>query len=519
MLLGDILRRSAKLYPDKTAIVFRDKKWNYRQLNDRVTRLANGLRSKGIGRGDRVGLLQHPCPEYMELYIAIPKIGAVLVPLNCRLAGRELEYIINDAEAKMIIMGEEFIDVIRTIQPALEAVDNVFCIGDAPSDMDGYETLIAGFSLEVPETDLEEDDVAVQMYTSGTTGRPKGAMLSHKNLMSNYMGRLVDVKLDKDDVVMNGLPYFHVAAEWAIMPLYIGGTLIIQSEFDPGPFLDALESEKVTVTGAVPSMINMLVEYMEKHPRDYDLSNVRIFFYGASPMPVALLKKTIKAFKCKLLHAYGLTEASPGVTFLMPEDHVLEGPAEKVRRLASCGREVFNVEARVVNERGLDVQPGEVGEIIVRGDNVMKGYWKLPEETSETIRNGWLHTGDMATVDEEDYVFIVDRKKDMIISGGENIYPREVEEVLYAHPSVLEATVIGVPDQRWGEAVKAIVVLSPGETVSEEEVIDFCKKNLASYKKPKSVEFVDTLPRNPLGKVLKKELRKKYWEGYDREVS
>lgn len=512
MLLGDILRRNAKLYPDKTAIVFGARRYSYREVNDRVRRLANGLRANGIGRGDRVGLLEWSSPQYLELYIAVPKIGAVLVPLNYRLVGRELEYIINDAEAKMLIAGEEFVGLVRTIRPNLKTVASFFCIGEATSGMDRYEAMITGFPLEVPEMDVEDGDVAVQMYTSGTTGRPKGAMLSHKNLMSNYMGRLVDLKLDKDDVFLNSLPYFHVAAEFAILPLYVGATLVIQSKFDPGPFLDAIETEKVTVTGAVPSMVQILMEYMDEHPRDYDLSSVRIFFYGASPMPVVLLKKAINRFKCNFLHSYGLTEASPGVTFLKPEDHILEGPEEKVRRLASCGREVFNVEARVVNERGIDIEPVEVGEIIVRGDNVMKGYWKLPEETAETIKDGWLHTGDMATVDAEGYIFIVDRKKDMIISGGENIYPREVEEVLYAHPSILEAAVIGVPDERWGEAVKAFVVLEEGQKVSEEEIIDFCKENLASYKKPKSVEFVDTLPRNPLGKVLKKDLRKRYWK-------
>lgn len=266
-------------------------------------------------------------------------------------------------------------------------------------------------------------------------------------------------------------------------------------------------------------MVNFLLQHIEKHPRDYDLSSLKMFLYGASPMPVPVLRKAIETFNSIFLHSYGLTEASPGVSFLRAEDHVLEGPEEKVSRLASCGKEIFNVEARVVNEQGIDVKLGKVGEIIVKSDSVMKGYWKLPEETADTIKKGWLHTGDIATVDEEGYIFIVDRKKDMIISGGENIYPREVEEALYAHPSILEAVVIGVPDEQWGEAVKAFVVLKGREKVSEEEIIDFCKKNMASYKKPKSVEFIDALPRNPVGKVLKRELREKYWKDHDRRVS
>jgi len=511
MLIGDILRRNAKLCPHKTAIVFEGNQYSYGELDDRVKRLANGLRAKGIGKGDRVGLLEHPCPEYIELYIAIPKIGAVLTPLNCRLAGREMEYIINDAEIKMLILGKEFIDVIHSIKSDLKTVVTYFCIGDAPSGMCTYEELITGFSPEFQEIEIDDDDVAVQMYTSGTTGRPKGAMLTHKNLMSMYLSRIIDLKLDEGDVFLSAVPYYHTAAEYALIILYIGGTLIIHSRFDPGKFLESIETGKVTVALGVPSMVNFLVQHMEKYPRDYDMSSVKIFLYGASPMPVALLRKAMEAFKCSFLHSYGLTEASPGVTLLMPEDHnnILEGPEEKVKRLASCGKEIFNVEARVVSGQGIDVKPGEKGEIIVKGDNVMKGYWKLPEETAETIKNGWLHTGDMATVDEDGYVFIVDRKKDMIISGGENIYPREIEEVLYSHPSILEAAVIGVPDEDWGESVKAFVVLKEGEKASEQEIIDFCKKNLASYKKPKFVEFLDVLPRSAAGKVLKKELREK----------
>ncbi|MFH1623756.1 MAG: long-chain-fatty-acid--CoA ligase, partial [Pseudomonadota bacterium] len=470
---------------------------------------ANGLRAKGIGKGDRVGLLEHPCPQYLELYIAIPKIGAVLTPLNCRLAGRELEYIINDAEIKMVIMGEEFIDVIDSIKGDLKTLRSFFAIGKAPSGTGTYEDLITGFSPEVPEIDIDEDDIAIQMYTSGTTGKPKGAMLTHKNLISMYISRIIDFKLDENDVFLSAVPYYHTAAEYALVILYAGGTLVIHSRFLPGAFLETLETEKVTFTLGVPSMVNFLLQHIEKHPRHYDFSNLKMFLYGASPMPVTVLRKAMERFKPVFLHSYGLTEASPGVTFLRPEEHILEGPEEKVRRLASCGKEIFNVEARVVNEQGVNVKPGEIGEIIVKGDNVMKGYWKLPEETAETIKNGWLHTGDMATVDEEGYIFIMDRKKDMIISGGENIYPREVEEVLYSHPSILEAAVIGVPDEDWGESVKAFVVLKEGEKASEQEIINFCKENLASYKKPKSVEFLDVLPRTAAGKVLKRELREK----------
>ena len=518
MLLGNILRRNAKLYPDKTAIIYEEKKYNYSELELRVKKLANGLLLNGVKKGDRVGVLGHPSPQYIELYIAIPKIGAILTPLNCRLSARELKYIINDAEIKMLVMEEEFTDLISSIRSDLISVKSFFCVEHKTSDTKAYEDLITGSLPEVKDPEIEDDDIAVLMYTSGTTGNPKGAMLTHKNLLSLYMSRFVDLKFGPDDIYLSSVPFYHTAAEYALIILYIGGTLVIHSSFEPERFLHDIKSEKITFTLGVPAMINFLVQHMEKYPKEYDFSTVKLFLYGASPMPVALLKKAMKAFNCGFLHSYGLTEACPGVCLLKPEEHILQGPPEKVKRLASCGKEIFNVEARVVNQQNIDVRPEEVGEIIVKGDNVMKGYWKLPDETEKALKNGWLYTGDMATVDDEGYIFIVDRKKDMIISGGENIYPREVEEVLYEHPDILEATVIGVPDEAWGETVKAFVVVKEGKNLSEREAIDFCKKNMASYKKPASVEFMKELPRNPLGKVLKKELRKKYWGNHDRKV-
>jgi len=519
MLLGDILRRNAKLYPDKTAIIFEDKRYSYREIEGRANRLAEGLKTNGAVKEDRVGLLERPCPEYMELYTAIPKIGAVLTPLNCRLSGREMEYIINDAEIKILIFGKEFAETVHSIQPNLRTVKTYFCIGEAPSGIGSYEDLIKEFSGELPDIEFDDYEVAVQIYTSGTTGKPKGVMLTHKNMISMFLSKIIDFKLDSDDIFLSSVPFYHTAVLNALVMLYIGGTLIIHREFDPGHFLETIEAEKVTLALGVPSMINFLVQHNEKYHRDYDFSTLKTFFYGASPMPVALLRKAMETFRCNFIHSYGLTEASAGVAFLSFEDHPFEGAKEKVRRLTSCGKEIFNVNVRVVDKEGTEIKSGETGEITVRGDTVMKGYWKLPKETSETIKNGWLQTGDMATVDEEGYIYIVDRKNDMIISGGENIYPREVEEVLSSHPSVLEAAVIGVPDKKWGETVKAFVVLKEGENVSEYEVIDFCKNNLASYKKPSSIEFMDLLPRNSVGKVLKKKLREEYWKGFDRRVS
>jgi len=507
MLLGDLVRRSAKLYPDKTAVIFKNSRYTYKELENRVRRVAWGLKEVGIKKGDRVGVLGRPSSQFIELYMAIPKIGGILVPLNCRLTGRELKYIINDSGIKCLISDKEFAGTIQSIQPELYSLTSFYVISDKPDSIAPYEELISSSYPETFPGGIKDDDLAVLMYTSGTTGNPKGVMLTHKNLISIYISRIIDLKLDKKDIFLNCVPLYHTAAEYALLVLYVGGTLIIHSDFDPENFLKDMEANKVTFCLGVPAMVNFLVEHMGKTGEDYDFSSVRFFLYGASPMPVALLKKAMKTFKCDFLHSYGLTEASPGVSLLMPEEHVLEGSDSEVKRLASCGKEIFNVEVKVVNKGGVSVKPDEIGEIIVKGENVMKGYWKLPEETSRAIKNGWLYTGDLATVDNEGYIFIVDRKKDMIISGGENIYPREVEEVLYTHPDILEAAVIGMPDKKWGETVKAFVVVKDGKQLPAKEVIDFCAKNLAGYKKPACVEFISVLPRNPVGKVLKKELR------------
>ncbi len=515
MLLGDLVKRNAKLYPNKTAVIFKNSQYTYKELEDRVNRVAWGLRGIGIKKGDRVGVLSRPSSQFIELYLAIPKIGGVLVPLNCRFTGRELAHIINDSEMKSLISDKEFAGTIQLIQPDLNYLSSFYVVSDKPDFITSYEELVSDFYPETFPGGIEDDDLAVLMYTSGTTGNPKGVMLTHKNLISMYMSRIIDLKLDKNDIFLNCVPLYHTAAEYALLVLYVGGTIIIHSDFDPEHFLKDMEANKITFCLGVPAMVNFLLQHMEKTGEDYDFSSVRFFLYGAAPMPVALLKKAMKTFNCDFLHSYGLTEASPGVCLLMPEEHIMEGSDSEVKRLASCGKEIFNVEVKVVNKRGASVKPDEIGEIIVKGDNVMKGYWRLPEETSQAIKNGWLYTGDLATVDNEGYIFIVDRKKDMIISGGENIYPREIEEVLYTHPDILEAAVIGIPDEKWGEAVKAFVVVKKGKELLEKAVIDFCVKNLAGYKKPASVEFISVLPRNPVGKVLKKRLRGKYWKNYE----
>jgi len=517
MLLKDMLGRSVKFYPDKTAIAFEGSRHTYQEFNKRVNRLANALINLGVKEGDRVPVLQDNCHQYIELYFAIPKIGAVIVPLNYRLGTRELLHILNDIEPEVMFVGKDFLNVTDSIKPELKkSIRKYICIEGPHEGMESYENLLGDSSETEVDCKVSEDDVAFQIYTSGTTGKPKGAMLTHRNVVSNTITATLERKRFEPDIYLGVVPVFHVAVENILQMLYVGGTVILLKQFDPKTVLEMIERKKVTYVTLVPAMINFLLDYPDIDK--YDLSSLSLLFYGASPMPVDRLKKAMAVFKCDFMQTFGQTEASPMISILRPDDHIPDGSEEEVKRLASCGRRAFNVEVKIVDEDDNKVAAGEVGEILAKGHNVMKGYWNMPEETAKTLRNGWLHTGDMGRMDDEGYIYIVDRKKDMIISGGENIYPKEIEEVLYTHPSILEAAVIGVPDEKWGEAVKAVVVLKEGEKVTEDEIIEFCKKNLAGYKKPKSVNFIDTLPRTPSGKVLKPELREKYWKRYGRKV-
>ncbi|MGH9388956.1 MAG: class I adenylate-forming enzyme family protein, partial [Vicinamibacteria bacterium] len=368
-----------------------------------------------------------------------------------------------------------------------------------------------------PTGPADEDEIAHLYYTSGTTGNPKGVMLTHRNVVSNAKHQLAEKPWHEGDVWLHAAPLFHLADAWAtfVIPWRLGLQVCVPV-FEPKSVLEAIAKERVTQTILVPTMINALVN--EPTVSSYDLSSVRFMMYGASPMPVELLRKAIPALGCEFYQGYGLTETSPLLTALHPEDHVLEGPSERVRRLASCGREITGVRVRVVREDGKEVAPGEVGEIVASGPNIMKGYWRNPDATREAIVEGWFHTGDLATRDEDNYIFIVDRKKDMIISGGENIYSTEVENVLYAHPGVLDAAVIGIPDEKWGERVLAVIVLREGAQATAEELIGFCQSKIAGYKIPRQVEFRRELPKTGSGKIAKREIRDPFWKDRDRKV-
>jgi long-chain acyl-CoA synthetase len=358
-----------------------------------------------------------------------------------------------------------------------------------------------------------EDDMVHLYYTSGTTGRPKGVMLSQRNVMANAYHALITLRFTEADVWIHAAPMFHLADAWACWTAtWLGNRHVFLREFSPQGYLELVQRERVTVSLIVPTMINFIVNHPDVGA--YDVRSLRLIAFGASPMPVDRLRAAMQTLGCRFSQLYGMTETAPFATQLLPEEMVTEGDERLVRRLASCGREIPGVSVRVVREDDTDVAPGEVGEIVMRGPNVMLGYWRQPEATAEALRGGWMRSGDLATVDEEGYITIVDRKKDMIISGGENIYSTEVENALYRHPAVLEAAVIGVPDERWGERVHAVVVLKPGHRVEGTQLADFCRQFIAGYKIPRSVEFVDALPKTGSGKIQKAELRERYWRAY-----
>ncbi|MGB3903518.1 MAG: long-chain-fatty-acid--CoA ligase [Anaerolineae bacterium] len=513
-ILGDMINDNAQRYPDKTAFIFENRDYTFSEVNQRVNRLINALAELGLGKGDRVGILAHNCSHYFEVF-SLTKAGRVCVPLNYRSVGRELAYMITNSEISTLILASDFMEVVNSIRHEIDGVRNFVCLDAELENMLNYEQLISRFPPEEPTDDVEADDPCVLFYTSGTTGRPKGAIHTHGSIVAEIKVRHDD--FSSSDVALCVMPFFHVGGSAAnLFPAFAAGaTIVIHSEFDETGVLAAIEKQKVTYVGLVPAMIIRLLEHPDLS--QYDLSSLRTIMYVGAPMPLEALKTGIARFGAIFTQLFGQTETL-NVAVLDKEEHKVEGSPKEIKRLESAGRPLGEGETRIVDEEGHEVPLGEAGEIIVRSDRMMTGYWKMPQETAKTIKDGWLHTGDVGKMDEDGYIYLVDRKKDMIISGGENIYSREVEEVLYMHPAVLEAAVVGVPDEKWGESVKALVVLKQGATASEQEIVDFCKEHLASYKKPRSVEFRDNLPKTGSGKIRKHEIREPHWEGYERRI-
>jgi len=519
MILTQVLKRGVAFYPNNVATIDGAHRQTYRELRTRVNALAAALQQRGIKPGDRVAILMLNGHEMAEVIFACWDIGAVIVPLNYRLAAEELIFIINDAECTAMVTDDVMLPLTVGMRPRLEGIQHYIATTQAGS-FENYEEVLASSSSNFTTPDIAEHDLAGLFYTSGTTGLPKGVMLSHRNLWTNLLHSLAAIPPREGEPYMHAAPMFHLADFPSLMSVTQHGCAhVMLKKFDPAVFLALVEQERVSRVTLVPTMINFIINHPDVKTRD--VSSLKAITYGASPMPAELLKRAMQILpNVEFYQGYGQSEASPLLTRLSPQDHVLEGPEHLTRRLASCGRPIVGVELDIFDENDNPVKQGEVGEIVARGPNVMLGYWKRPEETARTLRGGWLHTGDAARMDEHGYFYIVDRTKDMIVTGGENVYSTEVENVLFKHPAVREAAVIGTPDEKWGEVVAAIVTLKPDTEATPEELIAHCAAHLAHYKTPKLIEIRDSeLPKGGTGKIDKKVLREPYWKGYERRVN
>lgn len=510
------LRHWAGVRPDHTAMRWAGGQVTYAELDERTNRLAQALASAGVGRGDRVAYLDKNSPEQMELFFAAAKLGAVPCPVNYRLAPPEIAYIVADSEAKVFAVGAEFVPAVRKIEGELPGV-TFRVIDGRDGDWADLSAWRDGFDAVDPGVEPELGEVACQLYSSGTTGRPKGVELTQSNLSGGRDLYHQIMELGPDSVSVVPMPLYHIGGSgWALTGFWQGATNVIVREIVPDQLVETLVSERVTHGFIVPAVIQFMLAVPGVEERDW--SALECILYGASPIAESVLAKAIRTFGCRFVQAYGLTESTGTVIYLPAADHDPDGPNR--HRLRACGIPIPGSEARIVEPlSGEDLPPGQVGEIWVKGPTVMAGYWHQPEQTAEVIRHGgWLRTGDAGYMDEDGYFYIHDRVKDMIVSGAENIYPAEVENVIMGHPEVADVAVIGVPHERWGETPKAMVVRTPDSTLTEADLIAWCRERLAGFKCPTSVEWLDELPRNPSGKVLKKDLRAPYWEGRTRMV-
>lgn len=516
MNTSTFLSMAADMYDGRVALVFRDLRLTYPQLLERVRRLASSLVAHGVQRGDKVAILQTNCNEYVEAYFAVSMIGGVFVPLNFRAKREELTYMLDNSDSSVLFVGDRYIPLVNAIRDQLPKLRLLISIESRQEGMLYYNDLIEQGDPEgPPEVDPDDQELNMLMYTSGTTAMPKGVMLTYGGF-TEYMFSSVEPAVDDDTgVTLLVAPMYHIAGATAVLSAIYGGRrLVIHPQFDPKAWLETVSREKVTTAFLVPTMLKRLMD--EPDFDKYDLSSLRVISYGGAPMPVPVILRAIERFPkhVAFMNAFGQTETTSTVTVLGPEDHRLEGTPEEIerkkRRLSSIGRPLGDVQVQIQDENGNPLPPYTVGEVCISAPRTMQGYYKQEEATRQTIRDGWIHTRDMGYMDEEGYLYLAGRKSDMIIRGGENIAPEEIEHVLHVHPAVEECAVIGVPDEEWGEKVMAVIVPKEGATVTAQEIIDFCKARLASFKAPEIVEFVKELPRNQMGKILKKDLREQF---------
>lgn len=515
--LGELVRFNAAVRPHAVALRFEERSTTYGEFDTLTNQVANGLLREGLRPGARVGFLGKNSDRFFEVVFGCAKSGTVLVGINWRLAIPEAAYILNDSKVQVLFVGKEFWEFAQALQAQVPALERIIAVESGHPRWPGIDEWRDSQSADDPGIAIATDDVAVQMYTSGTTGRPKGVELAHRSFfaMLRYPPN-ADMDFERwtdRDVSLVAMPGYHIGGVgWGIIGLRAGACNIVIPEFDAGVVLDMIQRYRITKLFLVPTAMRIVLEHPRARAISYD--SLRYVTYAASPIPLDLLRKALAVFQCGFVQLYGMTETMGGATYLPPEDHDLAGN----ERMRSAGKPFPGVSVKVVDTQGREVPVRTLGEICIKSPANMLGYANQPEATAQTLIDGYVHTGDAGCLDEDGYVYVLDRARDLIVSGAENIYPAEVENALAGHPAVAESAVIGVPDERWGEAVKAIVVIRPGHVVSAAELIEFARQRIAGYKLPKSVDFVTELPRNPSGKVLKRELRKSYWAGLDRAL-
>lgn len=515
--MADIVRVHGTERAQKNCLIQGDREVSWGEMYERAQRVANGFAALGVGSQDRVAFLDKNGVQHFDVFFGAALLNAVCVDVNWRLAAPEVEYIVNNSEAKVLVVGPDFVPILDAIESTLTTVKTILVIGGHPKHED-FESWVSRQSLGDPNVASADDDVAFQLYSSGTTGRPKGVMLTNHNFFALLPLAKDMWELSDDTVNLIAMPLFHIGGGgWAMAGMYEGCSSVILRDLDPAYLIQLIGERRITHGFLVPAALQFMLMMPGAETADY--SSLKVIVYGASPISEEVLARSVEVFKCKFWQTYGLTETTGAIINLPPSDHDPKGPNR--HRLRSCGVPGPGVELRIVDTDTMtDCPQGQVGEIWIRSPQVMKGYWKMPEETAKSIdADGWFRTGDAGYVDADGYVYIHDRVKDMIVSGGENVYPAEVENVLMSHPGIADVAVIGVPDEKWGETPKAIVVRAAGVEVTEQEIIDFARERLAKFKCPTSVDWIDALPRNPSGKILKKDLREPFWVGRERRVN
>lgn len=509
MILSNILESKRYISPNKVAIVCEQKTLTYSQLDDRVNRLANAMISLGIKKNDRVAIACVNCSEYIEIIFACGKIGAVSTHLNWRSVPKQLGQISFEAEIKLLFLSYKFHDIYNGIREIIDENVKIVSVGNDLGNALIYENLIIENSPDKPKNPSTVDDVLIQFYTSGTTGTPKGVMLTNKSVIDHSLINIMDSGLLTSDTFIQVLPMFHAAGTGALNILICGGKLVIKDGFESREYCELIQKEKISVLGLVPNLLNVFVNYDDIDK--YDLSSVRVITYGAAPIHPVLLKRLIDKFKCDFIQYFGMTETGPVIGVLRSEDHRLATQTpDNEWILSSVGRPATGGSFKIVDESGECLDHGQIGDILVKGPGVMCGYFKNPQLTEKVFKDGWYHTKDIGYI-KNGYLFLVDRKDDMIISGGENIYPSEVENcILSLKDDIAQCVVIGIPSLKWGEVVCAIIVRKQGSDISKDEIMLFTKNQLATYKKPKKIVFVDEIPHNATGKISRKELKKRY---------